>query len=110
MICPERIFAGPKSSFGVVWRTVPYEIATERICDSADDIAAPMVPEDMAKAAGNHDLFMECSNITKRKHRPEEFLPRFGPEILHTYQFKLEFESYHKEQLKVLTTRSIVPG
>jgi hypothetical protein len=34
---------------------VPYEIAMERTRDRADDIAAPMVPDDMAKAAAWRD-------------------------------------------------------
>lgn len=46
-----NLCAGSKSEVGVGLRTVPYEIAIERVLDSEEDSAAPTVPEDRAKAA-----------------------------------------------------------
>lgn len=45
------MWAGSKRVGGVGWRTVPYEMAIERIFDNDEDRAAPIVPDDNAKAA-----------------------------------------------------------
>jgi len=56
------MWAGSKRVGGVGWRTVPYEMAIERIFDNDEDRAAPIVPDDNAKAA-------------------DVFRPRLGPDI-----------------------------
>lgn len=51
MILQPRMCAGCKNSTGVGRRTVPYEIAMDRVWDRDPDRAAPIVPEDKANAA-----------------------------------------------------------
>lgn len=46
-----RTCAGSKKAVGVGCTTVPYEIAIERIFDREEDMAAPSVPDERAKAA-----------------------------------------------------------
>lgn len=55
MIREPRRCAGSKNSWGVGWMTVPYDRAMDRVFDRLEDRAAPIVPEDSAKAAARED-------------------------------------------------------
>ena len=72
--------AGSNSSSGTGRSTVPYETAMDLHCDKDEESAAPIVPEESAKAAVWIDN--QSFAATGQFHSlPDELRPKLGPEI-----------------------------
>jgi hypothetical protein len=82
MMRPPRIWAGSKNVVGVGWSTVAYEIAIERVLDSDEDSAAPIVPDERARAARQRNISIRKGiEDISQGYRQDVLRPRFGPDI-----------------------------